>query len=62
MAAVLGLLAAGTFLVAFPLPHQARASLVLAYDPEVDPSRAMATNVSLLQTRTVGGETIQQLG
>ena len=59
---MLGLLAAGTFLVAFPLPHQAKASLVLAYDPEVDPSRAMATNVSLLQTRTVAVRTTQRLG
>ena len=61
VAAVLGLVAAGTFLVAFPLPHQARATLVLAYDPEVDPSRAMATNVSLLQTRTVAAQVIDEL-
>lgn len=60
--AVLGLLAAGTFLVAFPLPHQARASLALAYDPDVDPSRAMATNVSLLQTRTVAMQATHRLG
>jgi len=61
LAAMLGLLAAGTFLVAFPLPHQARATLLLAYDPEVDPSRAMATNVSLLQTRTVAEQVIDEL-
>ncbi len=61
VAAVLGLVAAGTFLVAFPLPHQARATLVLTYDPEVDPSRAMATNVSLLQTRTVAAQVIDEL-
>jgi uncharacterized protein involved in exopolysaccharide biosynthesis len=61
LAALLGLAAAGTFLVAFPLPHQARATLVLAYDPEVDPSRAMATNVSLLQTRTVAVQVIDEL-
>ena len=60
-AAVLGLVAASTFLIAFPLPHQARATLVLAYDPEVDPSRAMATNVSLLQTRTVAAQVIDEL-
>lgn len=59
---VLGLLAAGAFLVAFPLPHQAKASLVLAYDPAMDPSRAMATNVSLLQTRTVAEQTTERLG
>jgi capsular polysaccharide biosynthesis protein len=62
LAAVLGLLAAGTFLVAFPLPHQARATLVLASDPDVDSSRAMSTNVSLLQTRTVALETTERLG
>lgn len=61
LAGVLGLLAAGAFLLVFPLPHQARATLVLAYDPEVDPSRAMATNVSLLQTRTVAAQVIDEL-
>ena len=61
LAAALGLLAAGTFLFAFPLPHQARATLLLAYDAEMDPSRAMATNVSLLQTRKVAAQVIDEL-
>lgn len=61
LAGVLGLLAAGAFLLVFPLPQQARSTLVLAYDPAVDPSRAMATNVSLLQTRTVAAQVIDEL-
>lgn len=61
LAGVLGLLAAAAFLIVLPLPHQARSTLVLAYDPEVDPSRAMATNVSLLQTRTVAAQVIDEL-
>jgi capsular polysaccharide biosynthesis protein len=62
MSAALGLLAAGTFMVAFPPAHQAKAALVLTHDADVDPSRAMATNVSLLQTRTVASRTIAGLG
>ncbi len=52
-APVLGLLAAGAFMLAFPPPHAAKASLVLTYDPQVEPTRAMATNVSLLKTQTL---------
>jgi hypothetical protein len=59
--AALGLLAAGTFMFAFP-SHQAKAALVLTYDPEVDPSRAMATNVSLLTSRTVATKATTRLG
>ena len=59
---ILGLLAAVAFLVAFPASHDAKASLVLAHDPEVEPSRAMATDVSLLKTRTVAAETVASLG
>ncbi len=39
LSAVLGLLAAAAFLVAFPAPHNAKAMLVLAHDPQVDPTR-----------------------
>ena len=39
LSAVLGLLAAAAFLVAFPAPHKAKAMLVLAHDPQVDPTR-----------------------
>ena len=62
LCAALGLLAAGMFMVAFPPPHEAKAALVLTHDPEVDPSRAMATNVSLLNTRTVAALTTAHLG
>ena len=62
LAGVLGLLAAGAFLVASTGSHTAKATLVLAHDPQVDPSRAMATDVSLLGTRTVATKTIANLG
>ena len=62
LAAVLGLLAATAFLVASPGSHNAKSTLVLAHDPQADPSRAMATDVSLIRTRTVATETIASLG
>jgi uncharacterized protein involved in exopolysaccharide biosynthesis len=49
-------------MLVFPPPHQAKAALVLAHDPDVDPIRAMATNVSLMNTRTVATRTTQRLG
>jgi len=62
VSALLGLLAAVTFLVVIPPSHHARAVLALAHDPEADPSRAMVTDVSLLRTRAVVSRTIAQLG
>jgi hypothetical protein len=62
LSAVLGLLVATAALIAFPVAHHAKASLVLAHEPEVDPTRAMATDVSLLRTRTVASQTIARLG
>ncbi len=62
LSAVLGLLAAAAFLVTFPASHDAKAVLVLAHDPQADPSRAMATDVSLLRTRIVATQTIESLG
>ena len=53
LSAALGLLAAGTFMLAFPPSHQAKAALILTHDPEVDTSHAMETDLSLLKTRTV---------
>ena len=47
---------------AFPPAHAAKASLVLTYDPQVEPTRAMATNVSLLKTQTLANRTIARLG
>jgi hypothetical protein len=62
LSAVLGLLAATAFLVAFPAPHNAKAMLVLAHDPQADPSRAMSTDVSLLTSRTVAAHAVATLG
>ena len=61
VSAVLGLLTAAAFLVVFPVPHHAKAMLVLAHDPQADPERAISTDVSLLTSRTVAGQTIAEL-
>jgi hypothetical protein len=60
--AVLGLLLATAYLVTSSTTHLAKASLVLAHDPQADSSRAMSTDVSLLTTRTVASKTIESLG
>jgi len=62
LSAVCGMLAAAGFLLAFPVVHNARTTLLLAHEPEVEPTRAMATDVSLLRTRTVASKTIASLG
>ena len=62
LSAALGLLAATGFLVAFPASHAAKAALVLAHESGDEPSRAMATDVSLLKTRTVAAEAVARLG
>jgi uncharacterized protein involved in exopolysaccharide biosynthesis len=62
LSAALGLLAAAVFLVAFPPSHKAEAVLVLAHDPQVDPERAISTDVSLLTTQSVAAQTITKLG
>jgi hypothetical protein len=56
------MLVAGAFLIAFPPEHKANAVLVLAHDSQVDPDRAISTDVSLLTTRTVATDTITSLG
>jgi capsular polysaccharide biosynthesis protein len=61
LSAVLGLLAAATMLVAFPALHDAKATLVLVHDPLDEPSQAMATDVSLLQTRTLAEKAVASL-
>jgi capsular polysaccharide biosynthesis protein len=53
---------AAAYLVAVPIPHDAKAVLVLAHDPEVDAQSAMETDVSLLTTRVVAASTIENLG
>ena len=62
LCAVLGLLAAASFLIASPQSHTAKTTLVLAHDQESDPSRAMSTDVSLMRTRTVAAEAVASLG
>jgi capsular polysaccharide biosynthesis protein len=62
MSGILGLAAATALLVAVPPPHGAKAVLLLAHDPQVEPSQAMSTDVSLLMTRTVAAKTITSLG
>ena len=59
---IIGLLVAAALLVASPPPHDAKASLVLTHDPQVDPARAMATDVSLLRIRAVAAQTVASLG
>jgi hypothetical protein len=62
LCAVVGLLAATAFLAASPQAHTAKTVLVMSHDPEVDPSRAMSTDVSLLGSRTVAAKTVASLG
>jgi hypothetical protein len=50
---------AAAYLVVVPIPHEAKAVLVLAHDPDVDPESAMETDVSLLTTRVVAARTIK---
>jgi capsular polysaccharide biosynthesis protein len=59
---IIGLLVAAALLVVSPPPHDAKASLVLTHDPQVDPTRAMATDVSLLRIRAVADQTVASLG
>ncbi len=58
---LVGMLLGGAFLLVAPGTHSARSTLVLAHDPLVDPSRAMATDVGLLATRTVAERAISDL-
>jgi hypothetical protein len=62
LSALLGLLAGAAFLLAFPTPHSANAMLVLSHESPVDPSAPLATDVSLLTSRTVAAQTIEGLG
>lgn len=47
--------------VAMPAPSAATVTLLLAHDPESDPTTAMATDVSLLRTRAVAEAVIDKL-
>ena len=60
--AVLGLLLAGAFLAVNPAMPTASATLILTHDQNADPNSAIATDISLLTTRTVAQRTISALG
>jgi len=62
LSAAAGLFLAAAYLVVVPIPHQARAVLLLAHDPQVDAEQAMETDVSLLTTRVVAARTIEGHG
>jgi hypothetical protein len=62
MSALLGLLAGAAFLFTFPSPHNASAMLALTHESAPDPSAPLATDVSLLTTRTVAAKAIERLG
>ncbi|WP_088289173.1 hypothetical protein [Kineosporia sp. A_224] len=62
LAAALGLGAGAAYLVAVPPPQAATTTLVLTHEVQQDPARAMATDVSLLRTRTVAARTLDVLG
>jgi capsular polysaccharide biosynthesis protein len=62
LSAVLGLLAAVAFLVAFPHPHEATATVMLAHDSGVASTDAISTDLSLLSTRTVASRAVASLG
>ncbi len=61
LAAVLGLLAGGAFVTLVPPVQRATVTLALAHDPQSDPERAMATDLSLATTRTVAEQVITKL-
>lgn len=62
LSAAAGLFLAAAYLVVVPISHEAKAVLVLAHDPGVDPQSAMETDVSLLTTRVVAASTIESHG
>jgi capsular polysaccharide biosynthesis protein len=61
IAALLGLLASIAFNHAVPPKSSASVTVLLAHDPQQDPTRAMATDVSLLGTRAVAQQVIDRL-
>jgi capsular polysaccharide biosynthesis protein len=60
--ALLGVLLGIAFLVANPAQRIATTTLRLTHEPEADPSGAIATDISLVRTRTVAERTIKDLG
>jgi capsular polysaccharide biosynthesis protein len=60
--ALLGVLLGVAFLAANPARRTATTTLRLAHQPAADPSGAMATDISLVRTRSVAARTIKDLG
>jgi capsular polysaccharide biosynthesis protein len=60
--AVIGVLLGAAFLVATPAPRMATTTLRLTHPEGADPTGAIATDISLLTTRTVAERTISALG
>jgi capsular polysaccharide biosynthesis protein len=60
--ALAGVLLGAAFLVANPAPRTATTTLRLTHPEQVDPSGAIATDISLLTTRAVAEQTIKDLG
>jgi capsular polysaccharide biosynthesis protein len=60
--ALLGVLLGVAFLVANPAPRTATTTLRLTHQDGVDPSGAIATDISLMTTRTVAEQTTSALG
>lgn len=61
LAALLGVLVAGGYLLVVPPVQRATVTLALAHDPQADPERAMATDLSLSTTRAVAQQVITTL-
>ena len=59
---LLGILIAGVYMLTFPPPHEAEASLILTTDVSSSSEAAVATNVSLLETKTLATRTVAALG
>jgi capsular polysaccharide biosynthesis protein len=60
--AILGMLFGAAFLVAVPDLPTATTTLKLTHEEQADSSSAIATDISLLSTRTLAGRTIEALG
>jgi capsular polysaccharide biosynthesis protein len=62
LAAVVGTALGAGFAAFVPAPSQGTVSLFLAHDPAMDPTLAMATDVSFLRTRAVANRVVDELG
>lgn len=60
--ALVGMLLAGAYLAANPPTSMATTTLRLTHDPQADPTGAINTDMSLVNTRTVAEKTIEALG